>query len=216
MAQLAKAFLFTALFTLAAGPALALTVSHITDVEMVGMLDTRTYVGEGRAGDGAGITTYEFDLGGTMGAPSITGDYPWVNGDGGLSWEIEYDSATDMVVFVLGVSSLQWGIPLSLDTEIFIRAVTARNDITVTTSKLVLDGVVVGDAAAQTGTAGVDLLWISGGALSDGFTLSGDLEISWTGATPSADDFLLQFEVGTLATIPTEEVSWGAVKALFR
>jgi len=76
-------------------------------------------------------------------------------------------------------------------------------------------GVSVGDVSSAVGP-GLDILWISGAALSDGFTLTGTATLAWTGTPPTQSRLAFQIKVAKLAVVGTEDESWGGIKALYR
>lgn len=201
---------------LAATPAAALTTQHLaTDAEMLDVLSDTLFVGEGRIGDGAGAATFEVDLGGDTGNPAQTAQYAWPNG-GGVSWTLSYDSGTQQVTFTVDAINLQYTTSLAGFSDIFVRtrAVNAGTDILV--QDMVLDGDNVGDTSFADGdVSGLDILWISGGTLADGFTLTGTTTMSWTGAMPSQSRLAFQIKVGKLQTVGTEETTWSRVKSLY-
>jgi hypothetical protein len=213
----AIAFLAVAAISVATLPAGALTTQHLsTDQQMLALLSDTLFVGEGRIGDGAGAATFEVDLGGDTGNPATTAQYDWPNGVA-VSWSLAYNSLTDLATFTVDGVNLQYTSPLSGFTDVFVRtrAVNAGSDILVT--DLVLDGDNVADVSFADGDlSGLDILWIGGGTLTDGFTLSGTATMSWTGARPTQSRLAFQIKVGKLQPVETEETTWGEVKALYR
>ena len=208
-----------ALFAIAAWavPVAALTTTHLaTDAEMLGMLSDSLFVAEGRIGDGAGAATFEIDLGGDTGAPATQAQYAWPNG-GAVNWSINYNHTTNMITFTVDSVVLQYVTPLSGFTDLFVRTRAVNADTDILVDNLVLDAQNVGDASqAIANSGGLDILWISGGILADGFTLTGTTTMSWAGAMPTQSRLAFQVKVGTLTTVGTEESTWGKVKALYR
>jgi hypothetical protein len=202
------------LFTTA--PAAALTVQHLaSDADMLELLSDTLFVGEGRIGDGAGAATFEVDLGGDTGAPAQTAQYDWPNGIA-VPWTLTYNHLTHEVSFTVDAVNLTYTSPLSGFTDVFVRcrAVNAGSDILA--DNLVLDGDAVGDGSFADGDAtGLDILWISGGTLTDGFTLTGTTTMSWTGTPPTQSRLAFQLKVGKINPVATEETTWGRVKALY-
>jgi hypothetical protein len=198
-------------------PAGALTTSHIgTDAEMLDLLSDSLFVAEGRIGDGAGAATFEVDLGGDTGAPATTAQYAWPNG-GAVAWSVHYNHLTHLITFTVDTVVLQWATPLSGFTDLFVRTRAVNADTQILVDDLVLDAQNVGDASqAVANSDGLDILWIAGGTLTDGFTLSGTTTMSWAGAMPTQSRLAFQVKVGTLSTVGTEESTWGRVKALYR
>jgi hypothetical protein len=201
---------------LVATTAAALTTQHLTsDTDMLAVLSDTLFVGEGRIGDGAGAATFEVDLGGDTGAPAQTAQYDWPNG-AAVPWTLTYNHLTNEISFTVDAVNLQYTTPLSGFTEIFVRcrAVNAGSDIVV--ENLVLDGDAVGDNSFADGNAtGLDILWIQGGTLTDGFTLTGTATMSWTGTPPTQSRLAFQVKVGTQEVVSTEETTWGRIKSLY-
>jgi hypothetical protein len=200
-----------------AAPVRALTTSHIpTDADMLGLLSDTLFVAEGRIGDRGGAATFEVDLGGDTGSPATTAQYNWQT-TVPVSWTLTYNHVTNLITFTLDTVVLQYTTPLSGFSDVFVRtrAVNASSDIVV--DNLVLDGVGVGDTSNANGNIdGLDILWISGGTLTDGFTLTGRTTMTWTGSAPTQSRLAFQLKVGTVAPVATEPATWGRVKALYR
>ena len=200
-----------------AGRAQALTVTHLaTDAQMLALLNDTLFVSEGRIGDRGGAATFEVDLGGDTGAPATTGQYNWQSGVP-VNWSLSFNSGTNLCTFVLDTVVLQYVTPLSGFTDLFVRtrAVNANSQIVV--DNMVLDGVGVGDASSANGnTSGLDILWISGGTLSDGYTLTGRVTMTWTGTAPTQSRLAFQIKTGLVNPVGTESSTWGGAKALYR
>jgi hypothetical protein len=202
---------------LSATSANALVVNHIaTDAELLSLLTDTLFVAEGRIGDRGGAATFEVDLGGDTGAPATTAQYNWQSGTP-VNWAVTYNHVTNLITFTVDTVVLQYTSPLAGFTDLFVRtrAVNANSDILV--DNLVLDGVSVGDASSANGNLdGLDILWIIGGTLSDGFTLTGRVTMTWAGTAPTQSRLAFQVKVGTTHTVGTEAATWGGVKALYR
>ena len=129
---------------------------------------------------------------------------------GRLLWRLSAEGT-----FTVDDVVLSYVTPLSGFTEVFLRtrAVNADSDILV--DDVVLDGETVGDVSHAVGSDGLDILWISGGLLLDGFTLTGSTTMTWTGSPPTGSRLAFQIKVGTLETVPVEDSSWGSIKALY-
>lgn len=194
----------------------ALTTTHIgSDAELLELLSDTLFVGEGRIGDGAGTATFEVDLGGSSGNPDQTAQYDWPNGTS-VAWTLTYNSATNLVTFTVDDVELHYVTPLSGFTEVFVRTRAVDADTEILVENLVLDGETVGDDSHAVGAGGLDILWISGGLLLDGFTMSGSTTMSWTGTPPTQSRLAFQIKVGTLEPVAVEDSSWGSIKALYR
>jgi len=216
MARLIKSGLWLATLIIAsASPVWAgLTTSHIaSDAEMLSILSDTLFVGEGRIGDGWGAATFEIDLGGDTGSPATTAQYGWPNGTA-VSWTLSYDHVTNLITFTVDGITLSYATPLWGFTDVFVRtrAVNEGSDILV--DDLVLDGEVVGDVSTATAD-GLDILWIGGGTLANGFTVTGQTTMNWTGSMPSQSRLAFQIKVGKTDAVKVEQVSWGQLKTMF-
>jgi hypothetical protein len=198
-------------------PASALTATHLdTDGEMLALLTDTLFVAEGRIGDRGGAATFEVDLGGDTGAPATTAQYNWQSG-APVNWTLTYNHVTDLITFTLDTVVLQYTTPLSGFSDVFVRTRAVNADSEILVDNLVLDGVGVGDNSNANGNLdGLDILWISGGTLTDGFTLTGRTTMTWTGPAPTQSRLAFQLKVGMLMPVPTEPATWGKVKGLYR
>jgi hypothetical protein len=197
--------------------AATLNVSHLaTDAEMLELLSDTLFVGEGRIGDRGGAATFELDLGHDTGDPETTAHYDWQSGVP-VPFTLAYNYVTNDVVFTVGGVVLNWTSELSGYSDIFVRtrAVDAGAEILV--EDLVLDGELVSDVSFADGDAsGLDILWINGGTLGNGFTLSGNVTLTWIGSPPTQSRLAFQIKVGKLKGVATEDTSWGRIKTLYR
>jgi hypothetical protein len=218
MTRWIKVALWLAALTIAtAGPAWAvLTTAHLaTDAQMLAMLSDKLFVGEGRIGDGWGAATFEIDLGGDTGNPNTTDQYSWPNGTS-VPWTLTYDHITDDVTFTVDGITLYYKAPLSGFTDIFVRTRAVNSGTEIVVDNLVLDAEVVGDVSDADGDiTGLDILRISGGTLANGFTLTGNTTMTWTGDPPSQSRLSIQIKVGKLTTVKLERVTWGNFKSMF-
>ncbi len=216
--RLAISLLLTACLVLGALPAAAtLTLQHLgSDLDMLDVLSDTLFVGEGRIGDRGGVATFEIDLGGDTSAPATTAQYDWQSGVA-VPWRLTYDATTNLATFTVDDVALHFTSPLSGFTDLFIRAraVNAASDILV--DGMSLDGEALADASFADGDlTGLDILWIGGGVLSDGFVLSGTVTMSWTGTAPTQSRLAFQIKVGKLKPVGAEGTTWGGVKGLYR
>jgi len=204
-----------ALIAISTSPAVAgLTTTHLaTDAEMLALLTDTLFVGEGRIGDGAGAATFEIDLGGDTGNPATTAQYDWPNGTA-VPWTLTYDYLSDLITFTVDGITLSYTTPLGAFTDIFVRARAVNVGSSINVDNMVLDGETVGDFSQATGD-GLDILWITGGTLSNGFTISGHTTMEWTGDRPTQSRLAFQIKVGKLSPVDDEQASWGQVKNLF-
>ena len=206
-----------ALMSLFSIPSAALNVSHLnTDAEMLALLSDTLFVGEGRIGDRGGAATFEVDLGADTGNPETTAQYNWLSGVP-VDFTLTYDYVTDEVVFTVDNVVLNWTSALAGYSDIFLRtrAVNAGSDILL--DDLVLDGEPINDTSfADADIDGLDILWINGGKLGNGFTLTGTVVMNWTGTPPTQSRLAFQIKVGRLEGVPVESASWGMIKGLYR
>ncbi|RJR28064.1 MAG: hypothetical protein C4574_05360 [Candidatus Latescibacterota bacterium] len=208
------AFVFSLLMLCAAG-AYAISVQHLaTDAELSALVSDTIFVAEGRIGDRGGAATFELDLGQSTSAPAVTRQYDWLNGVV-EPFSLVYDNVSGNVTFSLGGQSLVYHTPFIQFGDIFVRTRAVYAGTSVVVSDLALDGQNVGASSSATGP-GLDILWISGGQLSDGFTLTGNAVFSWTGTPPGQSNLAFQIKVAKLAVIGVEDGTWGVIKALFR
>jgi hypothetical protein len=97
--------------------------------------------------------------------------------------------------------------------QVFVRTRAVNEGSSVTVSDIVIDGESVMDQSQATGN-GLDNLWIQGAILNDGFTLTGNAVLTWTGAAPTQSRLAFQIKVGKLGIVSTEESSWGRIKKI--
>jgi hypothetical protein len=209
--------LLPALTVLISAPAgAALNTSHISsDADLLQLLSDTLFVGEGRIGDGAGPATFEVDLGGSTGTPDTTAQYDWPNGVY-VPFSLTYDHTTHEVVFTVDDVTLYWTSPLWVYTDVFVRARAVDDFTEMIVDDLVLDGEVVGDMSNAIGPDGLDILWINGGTLNNGFELTGRAKMTWVGTPPSQSNLAFQIKVGKLANVATDRTTWGRMKSLYR
>jgi hypothetical protein len=195
--------------------AFAFTVSHLaTDAELLALISDTIFVAEGRIGDLGGAATFELDLGQSTAAPNTTAQYPWING-AVEPFTLTYNSGTGLITFTLGGKVLAYTTPFPMFGDIFIRTRAVDADRSVMVGDLVLNGGSVGDVSSAVGP-GLDILWISGAPLSNGFILTGTATLAWIGPAPTQSRLAFQIKVAKLSVVGTEDESWGGIKALYR
>ena len=195
--------------------AFSLTVKHLsTDTALLALISDTLFVAEGRIGDLGGAATFELDLGQSTSAPNTMAQYGWVNGQV-EPFTLTYDSGTKLVTFVLGGRTLTYTPPFPMFGDIFVRTRAVDSGREIVVQSLVLNGQSVGDVSHAVGD-GLDILWISGGSLANGFTLTGTATLSWTGAPPTQSRLAFQIKVAKLSVIGVQNDTWGAIKALYR
>jgi len=195
--------------------AFSLTTKHLsTDAELLALISDTLFVAEGRIGDLGGAATFELDLGQSTAAPNTSAQYGWVNGQV-EPFTLTYNNVTKIVTFALGGRSLAYTTPFPMFGDVFVRTRAVDSGREIVVQNLVLDGQSVGDVSHAVGD-GLDILWISGGSLSDGFTLTGTATLSWTGAPPTQSRLAFQIKVAKLSVIGVDNDTWGGIKALYR
>lgn len=193
-----------------------ITTEHIeTDLEMLQYLSDTLFVSEGRIGDRGGAATFELDIGNDTGAPAQTAQYNWIS-DQEEPFTVTYDSGTGQVTFSLGGITLYYTTPYFDFDEIFFRTRAVDAGTSVRVTDLVIDGETVGDESYADEYDGLDILWVRGVNLNDGFVISGTATLSWIGTPPTQSRLAFQVKVGKLGIIEAEDASWGEIKSLFR
>ena len=194
--------------------AAALSTSHLaTDAELFALLPAFDFVAEGRIGDLGGAATFELDLGATTSAPDVTAQYAWQNAVV-EPFTLVYDATLSEARFTMGGHTLIYSTPLGAD-ELFIRARAIPAGSSVVVRDLVLDGDPVGDLSQASGD-GLDILRIEGGTLMDGFVLTGNAVLAWTGTPPSQSRLAFQIKVGKAYVVDVTPATWGMIKSLYR
>lgn len=217
MALVTKVFLAAALVLLAlpGAASAALVVSHLaSDADLFALSPTYAFIAEGRIGDRAGAATFELDLGPDTGAPAVTAQYGWTSG-AVEPFSLVYDAGLGQVTFSLGGRTLVYA-PLLGFTDVFVRTRAVNDGSSIVVTDLVLDGEPVGDLSSAVGADGLDILRIQGGVLSDGFTLTGNATLSWTGTAPTQSRLAFQVKVGDVRPVPALPSTWAKVKNLYR
>jgi hypothetical protein len=193
----------------------AFTVSHLaTDADLLALISDTIFVAEGRIGDLGGAATFELDLGQSTAAPYTTAQHPWTSGTV-EPFTLAYNAGTGLVTFSIGGKVLTYTTPFPMFGDIFVRTRAVDTDRSVIVGDLVLNGQSVGDVSSAAGP-GLDILWISGAALSNGFTLTGTATLAWSGAPPTQSRLAFQIKVAKLAVVGAAAESWGGIKALYR
>jgi hypothetical protein len=192
----------------------ALTTSHLaSDAELFDLTPTFDLIAEGRIGDRGGAATFELDIGPETSHPFITAQHPWQSGV--LEpFTLAYDITLHEARFSLGGHTLIYPTPLGAD-ELFVRTRAVNQGTSVLVQDLILDGEAVGDVS-QASDGSLDILRIQGGLLTDGFVLTGNAVLTWTGTPPTQSRLAFQVKVGTTFTTPVTPSTWGKIKALYR
>ncbi|MBN2071168.1 MAG: hypothetical protein JW814_06885 [Candidatus Krumholzibacteriota bacterium] len=207
-------FIFV-LISFSAASAEVMTEHFETDAEMLEYLSDTMFVAEGRIGDRGGYATFELDIGNDTGAPAQTAQYDWISGQP-EPFTVSYDAVTRQVAFSLGGTTLYYTTEYFDFDQIFVRTRATNAETSILIDDIVVDGEAISDQSYADGNDGLDILWIIGANLNDGFLLSGTATLSWTGTAPTNSRLAFQVKVGKLALIDTEEASWGGIKSVVR
>ena len=213
-----KSFLVVTLLLLLLGPASAdLYWEHITDADWT--TSDIVFVAEGRFGDRAGAAEKELNIGAETDVPVQSAHYDWPNGVP-EPFTVTYDSGTGLASFTVGGVTLNY-TPVGSFTEAYVRTRAVEDDTSMLVDNLWLNGLEVGEAASISGPNGTDVLriWIPGVTLSDGFTLTGQSTMTWTG-DPGALRSKLAYQIKLGTPIPEPGIlalaGVGLVAALLR
>jgi hypothetical protein len=155
------------------------------------------------------------DLGHDTSHPYTSAQYAWQSGRL-ETFTLSYSNVTGLVTFTLGNVTLYYTTPFIQFGDVFVRTRAVDAGKSVIVQDMVLDGQSVGAVSSATGADGLDILWISGATLADGFTLTGTAVLSWTGSPPSQSRLAFQIKIARLRVIGVEDNTWGGIKALFQ
>ena len=186
-----------------------------TDTEMLEVLSDTLFVAEGRIGDLDGAATFELDLGYSTSAPDVAAQYGWVSGQA-EPFTLTYDPVGSEVTFALGGQTLVYTSAFDDFGVMFLRTRAVNDLSTVTLTGLILDSTPIPDSSGASGPDGLDILWITGTDLGQGFTLVGTATLYWTGTAPTQSRLGFQIKVARYGAVPTAGSSWGQVRQLYR
>jgi hypothetical protein len=213
MIRTATGILTAVLVLVPAALAAQVSTEHIaTDAEMLEYLSDTMFVAEGRIGDRGGAATFELDLGQDTGAPGTTAQYDWQSGVA-EPFTLTYDHFTGQVTFSLGGIVLNYTTPYFDFDQVFVRTRATEEGTSILVDDLVIDGDGISDQSAAVGN-GLDILWIKGANLNNGFVLTGVATLTWTGTPPTQSRLAFQIKIGKAAIVATEESTWGRIKRL--
>lgn len=190
------------------------------------------FVAEGRIGNRATNGTHELDLGRTTNGPFVfdnSGDRTanvakqraMTSGEV-MPFSIIYDPAaiTPLVRFTFGSAVMEY-IPTGIVETLLIRtrsgtsAANSANQARLTLSDLVVDGQFVGTVEALTSSStGLDILQVTGGELTDGFTMTGNAEFFFTGTAPTNSALAFQVKADTVVPEPSAVGLLGGAAAM--
>lgn len=206
-----------ALLVAPAGTRAALVPTHVpsdADLESVLPDSKKAFVAEGRIGDRGGSATFELDLGTNSAAPAVTRDYDWQNGMR-ESFTLVYNVERNLVLFACGTQTMSFapekGRPM---TDIFVRVRADEAGSSARIDEIMIDGEGFSEPSSAAGANGVDILWIRGANLADGFLMTGVAKLAWGSAAPSQSKLAFQIKVGQAQnTNATNVTTWGRIKA---
>lgn len=205
--------------TLASSVANAATVKRLpdfTDQQFENLRSrgefTELFVAEGRIGNNQLTGDRELGINDSKGNPVAEGQLAW-GSDQPVNFTLEYTGSQ--------VNYTVAGIPLSSTAfrgsvnQIFIRT-RETNTSNIRLDNLVFDNVFLG-AEAFSAPGGsdpdrVDYLLISD--ISEPFTLTGNVVLSWTGTPPTGSNLAYQIKVGTSEPVPEPLTILGSAVAL--
>ncbi len=185
-----------------------------SDSALVALLTDTLFIAEGRIGDLGGSQTFELDIGPHTANPAQTAQYDWPNGVA-VPFTVSYDEVMKEASFAMGGTTLVYS-PIPGFEEIFVRTRAVDENTSVVVDELILEGEAVGDISSASGPDGLDILWIRGATLSDGFVFTGQATLSWSGTPPTQSRLAFQIKVAKLCTVPVEETTWGRIKKIFK
>lgn len=197
---------------LSSAPAVAFETEHLTDPEFIVLMSDNAFAAEGRIGDLLGAATFELDIGPEHGNPTQTAQFDWPNGEA-VTFTLTFDSVTNVAEFTVGGNVLMYAATPPF-TDLFVRARAVDEGSYIVVNSIVLDGEPVGDNASTSGYDGADTLWIKGGVLADGFTITGAVTMNWTGTPPRQSRLAFQVKASGLYPVSNGTVSWGQVKVI--
>lgn len=159
-----------------------------------------SFVAEGRIGNNAANGTHELGLGASTSSFAQTAHSSWANA-AASSFTLSFTPADGLARFTVGTQTLQFA-PLSGADDLFLRTRASRSNSGLRLQNLTLDGVPVSDSSwAVNPGSGIDILWIRNAGLSDGFTLSGEVLMSWN-QRPNNSQLAFQISAGNAVPQP--------------
>lgn len=193
----------------------ALTTRHLaSDEEMLDLMVEPHFVAGGQIGNSGPRGIHEILIGRNPVSPIQIADYQWPNGTE-VPLSLEYDGE-GLVTFRVGGTRLDYS-PARGFEDVFVRTRSEHDATAVRVDGLVLDGEPVADPVRAEGGDGLDILWIQGGQLADGFVLEGRVTFEWPGIASTNYATAFQIRVGTVSvTTAVRPGSWSAIKGHFR
>lgn len=199
---------------LLANPAQAFTLinrSGFTDADFDNLLATgkftELFVAEGRIGNNNLNGDRELGINTSTGVPVASGQRIWGNGTP-VDFTLEYTGT--QVNYTVNGQTLISNAFSSAANSIFLRT-RAGDNSSVTLSNLVFNGTAVGENLfSSVSGAGSDIDYLQIADISSSFTLTGQVLMNWSGATPNGSRLAYQIKVGSTTSIP-EPASVGAI-----
>lgn len=204
--------------------------NEICRLETTNNQECENAIGEFRGGNGATNGTFErsLNLPGTFGV--VQGQNTWVTG-ATRAFSMSYDGIDTLSLMLAGVPTISMGpsIPafggLGGANTMFIRV---RNDSatnTMSLTSMMLDGMSVGNLVSGQatddggtvgeGSTGAGYLRIDGFDFSQAWTLTGDVQLTWTGAIPTQSRLDANFKVATIPSeVPLPAAGWLLIAGL--
>jgi hypothetical protein len=201
--KLASVISLGALICLLPSGAFSLALAHIrSDQEMISTMGIQVFEAAGRIG---GQSTNELALNRTINEEDVfEKDYSWTS-DEQVPFSLTYDRLNSMLTFVVGdnKTTMVFHPDAKLRVKnLYIRAFSRKEGTAVSVNSLMLDGKDLHDASFAAGPEGLDILHIAGTSLMNGFTLTGEVNLSWIeGERPDFSDLSFQI-IGTTQPAP--------------
>ncbi len=162
---------------------------------------------------GSAVATSDAGSGISAGSALETMQLDWPNGTA-VSWTLSYNSLTSLITFAFDNTTLQYTTPLSGIKDVLVRMQPADAGSDILVDNLVLDGASSGSISSLTAD-GVDILRVSGSALTAGFRLTGQTTLNWTGDRPDQSQLFFRITVEALDVVYVEKRTWGQLKTMF-
>ena len=200
---LRAAFIFTLLLCLLPARSMGLALTHLpSDRDLTLIRDVQVFEAAGRIGT---PTTHELALERDVNLESeFEKDQEWTSGER-VPFTLTYNRASRQVTFQVGKNKTTMTFNPDGKRRIqnlFIRTWAKKEGTKVSVKNLAIDGKDLKEASTASGINGLDILHISGTSLMEGFTLTGDVTMSWPeGERPDFNELSFQI-IGTAEPVP--------------
>lgn len=166
------------------------------EVETTGwsFLNTQAFVGEGRIG--LVSAPYELDIQDHSTGSNVLGptdEFPWVSGEA-YDFSLTYDGNDQVVLNVGGVELTRTLTNANPTFDTLFLRVRAPENGTILLDNLDIDGSSLSSVSISNGGK---VLIVEGANPGDGFTLTGEATMSWTGTRPTQSNLAFQLIAGT-------------------